>query len=290
MRITNNVLVNNLRRNLWNNIKQMENTQMQLATGNRINKPSDDPAGIVDTLRYSSRIIECKQYQDNVEDAISWLNATDDALSSLTDCLHRVHEICVYGANGTLADEDRQILAIEVEQIMDEVKSIINTSQGDRYLFAGNNTTQKPYDGGVWTDNTNLIKYEISVGIEIPVNITAQEVFKDQDLLGTLQNVIDHLNASDTTQLSGNDLLAINSNLEQVLASQAQVGARVNRLELTNNRLMDQETNFAKLQSEVQGADIAQVIMDLKNQENVYQSSLSVGARIIMPTLMDFIR
>jgi flagellin-like hook-associated protein FlgL len=78
--------------------------------------------------------------------------------------------------------------------------------------------------------------------------------------------------------------------LDTVLGVQSDLGARMNRAELTLNRLGSDELNFTKMMSENEDVDMAEVIMNLQNEENVYRSSLSVGARVIMPTLMDFLR
>ena len=74
------------------------------------------------------------------------------------------------------------------------------------------------------------------------------------------------------------------------MAQRAVVGARVNRLELQENRLESTRIDYTELLSKNQDADMAEVIMDLKMQENVYRASLAAGARIIMPSLVDFLR
>lgn len=289
MRITNNALVNNLKRDISNNIKKMEKLQNQLATGRRINKPSDDPVGVVDSLRLSTRIRENEQYQENAKDAKSFLSTTDDALGVLNSALNRVYELCVYGSNGSLSNDERQEIAVEVEQIIEEIEIVANTTYGDKYIFGGTNTTQETFDGTTWNDNNEKIKYEIGKGIAIPVNITAQEVFKEKDMFGVLKNVADHLRSDNVDALGGSDIKDIQDNFDQVLKCRAQAGAKVNRLEMTLSRLKDQEINYKELQSEVDGVDPAELIMDLKNQENVYRASLAVGAKVIMPTLVDYL-
>lgn len=291
MRITNNVLLNNLKRNLAGNLRSMDYYQNQLATGKRISKPSDDPVGLVDSLRLRTRLGECRQFQANVKNAMSWLETTDDTLGSLTSVLNRTYELTVYAANGALEEQEYKALQEEVSQLIEEVAAIANTTHGSRYIFSGTNTTEKTYAGGVWDNaNTAAIEYEISTGVTIPVNITAEEVFLAKDMLGTLQTVYNHMQAQDTTSLSGTDLDALQANIDQVLSCRALVGARINRLEMTEKRLLEQEINFTKLQMGVEDIDVAETLLNLKNQESVYQASLAVGARIIMPTLMDFIR
>lgn len=293
MRITNNVLTNELRNNLSRNIRNMEITENQLATGKRISKPSDDPTGIVASLRLSSRLRENKQFQENIDNAGGWLTTTDEVLGSLTTALNRTYELTVQGANGSLADTDREALADEIQQLLGEAKAISESTHGDRYIFGGTNTTGKPYDETQtppWRSNDKKLMVEIGVGVEIPMNITAQDVFIDKNLMGTLESIYQHLTTGNTTALGSTDLDALQQGVDQVLACRAEVGARVNRLEMAKNRLLEQETNFTNLQAEVDGVDSAKVITDLKNQENVYKASLAVGARVIMPTLVDFIR
>ena len=295
MRVTNKILVNNLKNNLSRNIRNIERVQNQLATGKRISKPSEDPTGIVESLRLASRLRQNRQFQENTKDGISWLNTTDGALGSVTSALQRVYELTVQGSNGTLAPEDRKAVKEEVMQIIDEVGNIANTVQGDRYIFGGTNTTEKPYDGVdingavVWKHNEKKIVYEVGVGVEVPINITAEEAFVDADLFGTLQEIATNLESGDTTALSS-DIEKINQAMDQILSCRAKAGAGVNRLEMTKERLAEQEINYSTVQAEVDGVDPALVIMQLKNQENIYQASLAVGAKVIMPSLVDFLR
>lgn len=290
MRITNNVLVNNLKNNLSRNIFNMEKIQNQLATGKRISRPSQDPTGIVESMRLASRLKENKAFQDNAREAKSWLSTTDEALDSLTVALRRAYELTVQGANGVLAPEDREAIKAEIQQLVEEVGVIANTIHNDRYIFGGTNTKNMPYNDGTWQHNQQSIMYEVGIGITIPINLSAEEVFVQADLIGTLQNVAAHLETGDTESLRNTDLNALQQGIDQVLACRAKTGASINRLEMTIARLEEQEVNYSSLQAEVDGVDAAQLIMELKNAENVYQASLSVGARIIMPTLVDYLR
>ena len=271
MRITNNVLVNNLKNNLSRNIFNMEKIQNQLATGKRISRPSQDPTGIVESMRLASRLKENKAFQDNAREAKSWLSTTDEALDGLTVALRRAYELTVQAANGVLAPEDQAAVKAEIEQIVEEVGVIANTIHNDRYIFGGTNTKNMPYNNGTWQHNQQSIMYEVS-------------------LIGSLQNIAAHLETGDAESLGSTDISALQQGIDQVLACRAKVGASINRLEMTIARLEEQEVNYSNLQAEIDGVDPAKLIMELKNAENVYQASLSVGARIIMPTLVDYLR
>jgi flagellar hook-associated protein 3 FlgL len=85
------------------------------------------------------------------------------------------------------------------------------------------------------------------------------------------------------------DLDLLQRKLDGITKERAIIGANVNRLDLQENRLEDTSINYEELLSKNQDADMAEVIMDLKMQENVYKASLAAGARIIMPSLVDFL-
>ncbi len=77
---------------------------------------------------------------------------------------------------------------------------------------------------------------------------------------------------------------------QNLLKIKSEVGAKVNRSDLIKERIADNTINFRDLQSQLEDADMGEVLMELINEENVYRSALAVGARIIQPTLLDFLR
>lgn len=303
MRMTNNILVNNVKRNISRNIYQLSKYDNMLATGKRINKPSDDPVGLVDSLRLSSRLQENAQFQANVKDAQSWLESSDSALGNVNKIIERVYELTMQTVNGTLEPEDRQKTMLEVRELRGELINLANSTYGDRYIFGGKDTKTLVYDetayaltGGwnpeLFSGNHNIV-YEVGAGVTVPVNMQAQGAFgagTANDIIANMQTLIDDMNADNVDAMKSTGITQLQQNIETVLASRAQIGARINRLEMSTDRLQELEINFTKLLSEVEDVDVAKTILDLKNQENVYRTSLAVGARIIPPTLMDFLR
>lgn len=297
-RITNNVIINNTKRNLYRNLNTMEKIQEQLSTGKKISKPSDDPVGLVNAMRLRTNLGEINQHKSNIDDGKEWLNSTDSSLGKLGDVLQRVRELTVYGSNGTLEGDQRKAISAEVKQLIDEVGNIANSTHGERYIFGGTRTTKAPYNKGsdLWEGNNNAIEFEIGIGTKIPININAlDDVFKvdaskQSQLIADLKAVADHLDNSDIATLSSVDLQNLDDHIDSILEARAHVGARINRLEMVQDKMSDLELNFTQLLSKAEDADIAQVIMDLKTQESVYRAALSASSRIIQPTLVDFLR
>lgn len=114
-------------------------------------------------------------------------------------------------------------------------------------------------------------------------------VVKTPKLIKDLDNMITYLNTGNHSGISS--LLGeMDVNINNILAVRADIGARGSRLELITNRISENSINFTRMLSDSQDADMSSVIMVLKNAENVYKSALSVGGRVIQPTLLDFLR
>ncbi len=82
----------------------------------------------------------------------------------------------------------------------------------------------------------------------------------------------------------------IDGHIDNILTARSEIGAKANRIEMTMSRLDAAEQSYTKVLSDTEDADMAEVIIRLKEQENVYNATLAAGARIIQPTLVDFLR
>ena len=120
MRVTNNMLINNMVYNLGQNMKAMEKLQYQLATGKKFRVPSDDPIGASKSLKFNTDISKLKQYKRNAEDAMSWLDDTEAALGEINEVLKRAYELAVQVANGTYEGDDLNDVKEEIAEAVKE--------------------------------------------------------------------------------------------------------------------------------------------------------------------------
>ncbi len=295
VRVTQGMLNTQLLRNLNNNLHRMDNLQQQLATGRRISKPSDDPVAISFALRYRSEIGMNEQHQRNVNDSLSWLSYTDIILDQAGQVLQRARELAVQGANGSNPQEALDSIKSEVEQLYEQMVDIANSRFNGKYVFNGQMTDKPPYNAATAAadvTDTGKIEFEIGAGVKIAVNITGEEVFGPaggDNIFKVMQDLISHLENGDHTAVS-NIIDKLDDHMNAFLAARADIGAKVNRVELAESRLQDININLQNLKSKNEDADMAEVIMNIKMAENVYMASLSAGARIIMPSLADFLR
>lgn len=316
MRITNKSMNINLLRNLNQGLKRYDRLSEQLVSGRKVHRPSDSPATISNIMDLNSSLIETEQYLRGAADAQSWLESTDSALDSLTNVLHRLRDIITMGANDTQDDAARFALAQEAEQLFDSIIQLGNSTHGSKYIFAGQLTTVKPfvresddpnsdqyfnviYQGGYRTATGDLAKveFEVSINSYLTVNVADAEevggVVEERlftPILNLIKDVRENLINNNVTDLSNQNLGDLEQTLDRVLRHRADVGARMARADLAEERLQDLRLNFNKLLKNVQGVDYAETIMQLKNEEHIYRTALSVGARILQPSLVDFLR
>lgn len=306
MRITNNMLSSQLILNLNRNAQQMNNTQTQLATGRKINKPSDDPVGITYSLRYRAELSSNEQYQKNVDTAISWLEFNDTVMNQAGEVVQRLRELTVKGSTGTNPQSALDSINEEVQQLKEQLIDISNSKLNGKYIFNGETYDVKPYefptnlDGSFDTSNAasivtdkGKINFIVGESVQLPINVNGNEVFgtetEEDNLFVTVNNIMKALTEGDTEELS-KQLDNIDTRMNKMLAIRSELGAKTNRVDLMMGRLDDLNINLTDLQAKVEDADYAELAIKSKIQENIYNASLSAGAKIISPSLVDFLR
>jgi flagellar hook-associated protein 3 FlgL len=140
---------------------------------------------------------------------------------------------------------------------------------------------------------------EVDKGIVVEYNVPGNRVFtnKDNNLIDTMIRLRNEILKGNTVEDKANSTTTVNQELgnldkalDLVLKSRSEVGAKMKRMDEVDQRLRDNKLSITDLLSKTIDTDITETINDLKVQESVQRMSLSVGAKIIQPTLVDFLR
>jgi flagellar hook-associated protein 3 FlgL len=291
MRVTQGILSNNMLRYINKSFERMEKYQNQLATGKKISRPSDDPVVAMKGIEYRSNLTQIEQYKRNLSEAYTWMESSDSALDKATQALQRIRELVVQASNDTYEISQRQSIANEIRELKDHLASIANTKIGDKYIFNGSDTTTPPVDlgGGIYPTNSDPVEIEVFSGVRMQVNIDPTNVFSSA-LFTDINNLEADLNGGSTGAVIGNYLNVIDGHIQNFVAERAELGARYNRVELVDQRVQTQEVVANRIIADNEDADLERVITDLKMQESVHRAALGVGARVMQPTLLDFLR
>ncbi|WP_217596240.1 flagellar hook-associated protein FlgL [Cohnella sp. GbtcB17] len=296
LRVTQGMIQSQVVRNLNHNLNSMTNSQEQLTTGRKINKPSDDPVGITYALRYRSEIAMNDQFQRNLTTATSAVDHVDTVLGQINDLVSRLKELTVKGVSDTSTPESRVAIAKEMDGIYSNLVTLGNEQLNGKYIFNGQQTLTKPYTeataGTVDTDDGE-ITLSLAPGVEIPTNMSGNKVFgssTDADNLFTVVRTLRDAFDSNDSATARNTMSKLDTRLNTFLGIRSEVGARANRIEMLDSRNKDLDVTLNSLSGTVEDADMAATITELQTQQNVYQASLSVGAKIIQPSLVDYLK
>src|SRR5690625_2074004 len=289
MRITQSMLSNNMLRNLSNSNANMSTYMDQLTTGKKINRPSDDPVVAMKGINYRSRVSEIEQFQRNTSEVHHWMDNTDAALNTATQALQKLRELAVQASNDTYDEQERENIMKEAEQLKQHLIDIANTNVNGKYIFNGTNTNASPFDeDGEFSPNTDKVTIEVAGGMKLDANVNPEEVFGN----GLFENIDDFITALDNNDQAEiqQSIKDIDEGANQIINTRANLGARMNRLELVENRLAEQEIVATKTMSDNENIDYAEAITKLITQESLHRAALSAGSRIIQPSLVDFLR
>ncbi|SCG81905.1 Flagellar hook-associated protein 3 HAP3 [Proteiniborus sp. DW1] len=316
MRITNSMLVRNMMTNLNKNMKRMSKLQEQYQSGKLFQLPSDNPIGVSKSLKLYTDKSKIEQYKTNLRDAIAWMYTTEDALDQMGEVLKRASDLTIRASNDTFKEDDLQAIRAEIRELREQVIQAANTTHAGRHVFSGYKT-DKPLlvtgeDGvtryNIDLESTEVSTYNVGVSENIEVNTVGIKVFGVGDanyqaasvtntdepyVIKVFDNIIKALGSGteepDKEELRKN-IDVIKEVFRNTVQVRAEIGAKTNRLEMTEKRLDSDAVNFTRLLSENEDADLAEVIMNFKMAESVYLASMSSGARIIQPSLIDFLR
>jgi flagellar hook-associated protein 3 FlgL len=318
MRLTNNMVSTRVLHDLQTRYTAMSKTQEQISTGKRVNQPSDDPTAAAQERLRQGELEGILRSQDSVAGAQSWLAATETGLSSINSIMARAGELAIQGANGSLSQENRNSIAAEIDQLTKSAKDSLNVKFGDAYVFSGTKSDVPPYSiatGDAYQGDTGAVIREAGAGVTLQVNppvvplngattgattaLTAGAILgsgnasADGRVLDTLEALAAHLRGgtpADITKLQTTDQQAIKANQTAISTARSMVGATTNRATAAKSRLEDLEDATTQVLDDLTGIDLAKALTDFTAQQTAYQASLKVGAQIIQPSLVDFLR
>jgi len=302
MRVTQRSIALTSLQGLNRNQEAVAKLQQQLTSGRSISKPSDDPTGTNAAMQTRQEIAGAKQYARNISDGMSQLDATDSALQSMVTQLHRVRALTLQGANaGAMSDASRAAISTEVAGIRDSLLALANTTVQGQPIFGGVTSGPTAYDpttgtyqgvGGAAGASFPVTR-QVSDTDSVRIDVTGPEAFGEststsRDLFQLVGDIADHA-VSDPGSLAG-DLDGLDEALDRLLGAASDIGTRTNRMETAQQVNSDLQLTLTSRSADIENVDLAKTIMYLNMQQTSYEAALSATAKVIQPTLADFLR
>lgn len=287
-------------------------TQEQAASGLRVNRPSDDPVAASRAVALRADLESVAQLGRNLVNAETRLGGADQRLQDSVDVLVRARELAVQGANDTLDPEARRLVAAEVASLHGTLLSASNANSGGAHIFAGYASDTAPFtvSGSFvsgspppsvsFVGDSNEVEIEIGEALRIPAGFDGRRVFLGdadgngspdagrEDVFQVLAELWQGLENDDQAAI-GAALGRIDVAQEQLQVERTTAGTRLTRIESARQILARRELDVQTQLSETQDADSVEVYSNLVRQETALQASLQATARVLQPTLLDFL-
>jgi flagellar hook-associated protein 3 FlgL len=291
-RVTERSIANRTMVNLQSNLSKLGDLQSALSSGRQINRPSDSPIGTVAAMSYRGELRQLAAYGRNADDGKAWLTTLDSALNTALDLTHQVQSVAVQGlSSGSANAADRNTLAAEVDRLRESLVAAANTKYLGRPVFGGTTSGTSAFDDdGVYVGDSGTVQRTVAHGIKVQVDASGPATFGTggSGLFTVLANVSRSLR-SDPSTLGGN-LDMLGPAMDRLQAQLADVGARYNQIDGLDRAATDRGMVIQGQLSEVEDIDLPKTIMELQLQQTAYQVALGATARVIQPSLQQFLR
>ena len=258
MYINTNVAAINAHRNLGFNNTQMGKTMEKLSSGYRINRAADDAAGLAISEKMRYQINGYNQAMRNAQDGISLLQTAEGALTEVHAMLQRLNVLATQAKNGTLHEDDREKIQLEVKELIDEIDNIAKTTKfNDINLLDGSKSSITFHVG---FEKDTIITANLGSGVK------------------TSALSIKNINVSTVTG-AGSAMQRIQDAIEKVSELRATFGAVQNRLEHTINNLGVNVENLSASESRIRNADMAKEITEFTRNQILVQAGTAMLAQ-----------
>ena len=300
MRITHRAVTQTALLGLNTNLSAVSKLQQQLTSGKLISAPSDSPSGTNRAMQVRQDQSAAHQHSRNITDGQGWMNETESKLQSVIEHVHKVRALTIQGMNtGSMSTSSREAIGVEVEELRESMLSLANATVNGRPVFGGPTVGSTAYDvqtgaytgvGGSDGVPVQAITRRVSNSEEIRIDITGPEAFGagDDDLFAIVGRIAENV-VGDPATLSV-DLNALDGALDRLLGATAGVGARAARMDAAAQLNSDLQLTLASQLVDIEDIDLAKTIMELSQTEVGYKAALQATARVIQPTLLDFLR
>jgi flagellar hook-associated protein 3 FlgL len=275
--------------------QRLEETQSQVSTGKRIQRPSDAPDDIGTLLQTRSDVAALTRQRAGADAALPTMQASDAALGNIGTALRQVRTLALQANNSTISPDQRETIAGQIEQVRSQILSLANTEVDGRSIFAGTNSDAAPFTAGPpvsYTGNNTPLQLSLAAGSQFSISVTGQALLNSRGGTDLFQN----LSALESAVRSGDakgtatGLSALDDDLNNVTRQQADIGAREQYVQMLRQQSDANLTATQSRQSQLENVDVAAAILNEKTAENANQAALAMAGRVGQLSLLNYLQ
>ncbi len=295
MRVTDRMIVNHTVHQLGRGRSRLGELQVQVATGRRLLRPSDDPADVERALALTSELRTVENQVENLYTTRDWLSTTDQALARFRDLMIAARNLALRAANETNSPDELAGMAGQAGEMLENALAVANARMGDYYVFSGQKIDVKPFtrdgDTVVYNGDNQVIEHMVEIGQTMPINITGVEGRN-----GGILNALNELNLLREALADGSRdgiqrFLERTQDIDEDLAAaQSTVGARLQRIDTSMERLQRRAVELKSMISRLVDANLAETVSEMTAEQRAYQMTLAASGRMLPRSLLDYLR
>ena len=272
--------------------QQADTATIELATGSRINQPSDDPAGTAQLISNRDQTSQADTFLRSISSVNGLLQTADSTLSSVVTALQRAISLGVEGGNGTLSNADRNDVASELDGIQQQLIGLANTSYQGEFIFAGTSTAQ-PFvadvtspSGVTYTGNGGTNSVQMGPNYSVPINQPGSQVFTGVggDVFQAISGLITAIrsNSGIDSAVSG-----VRTAFDHITSQRVFYGNTLNQLQAQQDFLQSEKVDLATAQNAIAAADVAKTATNLTQAQVAVNAELAAMSKISQTSLFD---
>ncbi len=248
----------------------MKVSMEKLSSGQKINRAGDDASGLAVSEKMRSQIRGLNMAEKNINNGVSFIQATEGYLQETTDILQRIRELAVQSANGIYSDEDRAQIQVEVSQLVAEVDRIASQAQ-----FNGMNMLT----GAFGKESERVMQFQIGANVDQNERVFIEAMTANSlGLSGSQGDADERISISDPEQ-ANLAISTVDEALKTVSRQRADLGAYQNRFEMASNGIAIAAENLQAAESTIRDTDMATEIVEFTKTQILEQSGAAMLAQ-----------
>jgi flagellar hook-associated protein 3 FlgL len=277
--------------------QQLDQSDLELASGRSINEPSDNPAGTSALILNHAAQAQNDSYQQNVNDLQSKLQIADSSLSSAVSVINQAISLGTEAGNSTLSSADRQVIVQQLSGIQQQLVGIANTTAGGTYLFGGTLVETQPFTldtsagaGVTYNGNNSVTSVQVANGQSVSVNVPGSQLFLNSSgsVLGSINQLIATVQGNSGISAAVTALGQASSEFDTQRLS---YDTALNQLQSAGTFLTNEQLQLSTQETNLDGADIPQVATEFSQAQIAYTSLLDAESKVLnLPNILSFLQ
>ncbi|HEX4949600.1 MAG TPA: flagellin [Blastocatellia bacterium] len=278
--------------------QRLASAQEQVASGKRINRPSDDPIGADIVIRLRTTQAQLAKFANNAASVKESLQVSDDVLNQFQEVQDRTRALLTRAATDPVVTNAREPIAIELDGITSRLHQLLNTKSGDFYVFGGTRIDAPPFDNAGVINPTATTEATVQVepeGTLVATGVTAESFVSD-----STGSILEALKAASAAVRGTGDATADRTTILTTLdrlndfatlsnAARTKIGERMNHLDEVTERLTQYNLSVEETAQRIENVDLAEAAMKLTETNTALEAILQASSRFGRRSLLDFL-